>query len=431
MFREEFLHFIWEHKLYLQDGLRTTCGRKLEVMDPGKRNIHAGPDFICARLRAGQLVWVGNVEIHACSSDWKKHGHHVNPAYNNVILHVVNRYRGEVWNSLGHHIFTCVISFPDQLHMRYEDLFRTNQWLPCWNHIRIVPDCLRQKWLSMLSQQRLKLKSQSTCRVLKERETSREEAFFRTIAFSFGHPNNTVPFQMLASRIPYPLLFELRDSLCDLEAMFFGHSGLLNRGKELGPYAGFLKNRYDELRPFLPTPPLPAFLWQYLRLRPAAFPTVRLAQLASLIHHRLPLGQTLLETSTIVELEQLFRVRAGTFWDSHYRFERMAAPFPKYVGIQSVHTLIINAVVPFMKALGETEQCKRYLDWAEMLLFQVKAESNHIIKNWIKFGVRPRNATESQGLIQLYQHYCSCKRCLECMFGEFILDATADEKLQP
>jgi hypothetical protein len=137
------------------------------------------------------------------------------------------------------------------------------------------------------------------------------------------------------------------------------------------------------------------------------------------------------EASSLGELEQLFRVSASTFWDSHYRFGQMASPIPKYIGTQSVHSLIINAVVPFMSALGKAERRKCYLDRADTLLLQVEAESNHIIKNWIKFGVRPRNAIESQGLIQLHQHYCIYKQCLDCMFGAFILDATADEKHQP
>jgi hypothetical protein len=144
----------------------------------------------------------------------------------------------------------------------------------------------------------------------------------------------------------------------------------------------------------------------------------------------MPLGHTLLHASSLPELEQLLRVRASPFWDSHYMFEKVAPPSPKYLGIQSVHLLIINAIVPYLEALGRAEHQQRHLDRAKDLLLQVQAESNHIIKNWIKFGVKPRDASESQGLIQLYQGYCSQKRCLDCMFGAFILDATTDEKLQ-
>lgn len=431
MIREEFLHFIWEHRLFQQEGLKTTCGLALEVIDPGQRNIHAGPDFTCARIRANRLIWVGNVEIHSCSSDWKRHGHQVNPAYDNVILHVVRQYRGEVWNSRGNHVLTCILSVPDHLYQRYEKLIGTSQWLPCCHHIGKIPESLQRKWLSVLGRQRLDLKSQSIYRNLVDKCTSREETFFRVIASGFGLSNNCAPFYMLASRIPFRLLFELRDSLSDLEALFFGHSGLIDRGNELCTYAGFLKGRYSELSTTLPSQPVPAYLWQFLRLRPAAFPTVRLAQLASLIHQRIPLCQTVLHATSLHEMEQLLRVKASTFWDSHYQFERVAPPAPKYFGIQSVHLLIINAVIPYVEALGKAERQQKYIDWARNLLLQVETESNHIIKNWIKFGVRPVNAIESQGLIRLHQHYCRRKRCLDCMFGTFILDETIDEKFQP
>ena len=428
MIREEFLHYIWEHRHYVQENLRTTCGSKLEILDPGKRNIHAGPDFICARLRVGNLIWVGNVEIHICSSDWKHHGHHLDPAYNNVILHVILQYRGEVWNSRGNHIFTCILPITEQLYVRYNELLATWQWLPCENHISQVPEPLHRKWLSLLSRERVNLKSQHTYKILREKRSSREEILFRVFSSSLGLPNNSEPFYRLASSIPFRLLFELRDNLFDLEALFFGHSGLMDHREKPGSYAIFLKSRYRELKRTLSTRPLASSIWQFLRLRPAAFPTVRLALLASLIHSRLPLGYTLLQASSLTELEQLLRVRASPFWDTHYMFEKVSPPNPKYLGIQSIHLLIINAVVPYMEALGRAENQQSYLDRAKNLLLEVKAESNHIIKNWIKFGVRPRDAGESQGLIHLHKGYCRQKKCLDCMFGAFILDATLNEK---
>jgi hypothetical protein len=411
--------------------LRTTCGKNLEIIDPGKRNIHEGPDFTCARIRAGRLIWVGNVEIHVCSSDWKNHGHHLNPVYDNVILHVILQYRGEVWNALGNHVFTCIIPFHEQLYNRYKELLGTREWLPCENHISQIPEPIQRTWLSRLCRQRLVLKSQSTYKILMEKQTSREEALFRIISSSMGLPNNSAPFFMLASRIPARMLYEIRDDLIDLEALLFGHSGLIDRGDEPCAYAMHLKSRYCALSRALTTRPLPPYVWHYLRLRPAAFPTIRIALLASLLHCRMPLGPTLLHISSLPELEQLLRVRASPFWDSHYMFEKVAPLSPKYLGIQSVQLLIINAIVPYMEALGRANHQKSYLVRAKDLLLQVKAESNHIIKNWIKFGVSPRDASESQGLIQLHQGYCRQKRCLDCMFGTYILGTAVDEKLQP
>jgi hypothetical protein len=422
MMREEFLYFIWEHRLYHSEHLRTTCGQNLEIIHPGTRNIHAGPDYSDARIRAGHLVWAGNVEIHTCSGDWKKHGHHLDPAYNNVILHVVHQYRGEVVNASGGHIFTCVISFPQQIYFRYEKLVGCNGWLPCEHHITNVPDTLRRRWLIQLSRGRLEKKSDPVCKLLKDRRLSREETFYRVLAAGFGLPNNSLPFLLLSSRVPYLLLCEIRDSLSDLEALFFGHSGLVDAVQDPSSYSDRLLEHYRRLSTRLSTRPVPAHLWHFHRLRPPAFPTVKLALFSALIHQRLPLEQTILRATSLAELEQMFRVKASSFWDSHYLFGKSALPVPRYLGVQSVQILIINSVVPYLHALGRAEMQKSYMDRARNLLQEVEAESNYIIKNWIKFGVKPRNAQETQGLIQLYRAYCSRKQCLQCMFGVYLLD---------
>ena len=422
MIREEFLYFIWEHRFYRKDQLRTTCGKSLDIIHHGTRNIHAGPDYVHARIRAGSLLWAGNVEIHSCSGDWKKHGHHLDPAYNNVILHVVNRFRGDVLNAAGCRVYTCIISFPVQIYHLYDKLVGCDHWLPCQNQIRKVPDPIRKSWLFQLSRKRLEEKSGYSFRALKEGRLSREETFYRAMAAGFGIPNNSLPFLLLSSRIPHPLLTEKRDSLEDLEALLFGHSGLLEGIRSPSAYSERLLETYRKLSTKLSTRPLAAHLWHFHRLRPAAFPTVRIALFAALLHHRIPMEQTLLHSSSIAELEQMLRVKASAFWDTHHLFEKNVAPAPKYLGAQSVQILIINSIVPYMQALGRADMSKSYIDRAENLLLQVDAESNHIIKNWIKFGVKPRNARETQGLIQLHHQFCSQKACLHCIFGVYVLD---------
>ncbi len=220
------------------------------------------------------------------------------------------------------------------------------------------------------------------------------------------------------------MLFELRENLPGLEALLFGHSGLLDASKVPSPYVDRLKKSYRKLKTALATSPVPGHVWHFHRIRPAAFPTVRLALFASLLHHRTPLEKEVILASSLSELEQVFRVKASEFWDSHYLFDKASQPYPKYLGTQSVHLLIINAVIPYLNALGKAEKQKSYLDRAKDLLIQAEAESNYIIKNWIKFGLKPRNALETQGLIHLYRRYCSQKLCLDCMFGAFILERT-------
>jgi hypothetical protein len=430
MNREDFLHFIWEHGLYRREGMRTTCGNTLEVIRPGGRNIHAGPDYINACIKVGRLVWCGNVEIHSRSSDWENHGHHLNPGYNNVILHVVNQYEGEIKNSGGTHVFTCVLSYPGQLLSRYRQLISNPQWLPCQNHIGKVPAHIKHNWMHILSVNRLKEKTRLNMRILLDLRLSREETLFRAMASAYGLPINNLPFEIVASAIPLHLLLEIRDNVTELEGILFGQSGLISRETCRGPYVCSLLESYQRYSKYLPHHPVSSHLWKFLRLRPASFPTLRMAQFASLLQQHLPLARTLLRASSLVELEQLLRVKASPYWDTHYLFEKQSPPLPKYLGNESVRIQIINAYVPFLRALGRAEKQHSYSNRATEILLELEAESNYIVKKWINFGWRPRNAFESQAMIQLHNAYCKQRRCLECMFGAYFLETTVDEELQ-
>jgi hypothetical protein len=372
------------------------------------------------------------VEIHSCSAQWVKHGHHLDPAYNNVILHVVHQFEGEIRNSNGYHVYTLILSFPGQFYIRFEDLVGNKMWPACHERIRDVPATLQRKWILQLAKKRLEEKSEPKFSILRDLRLSREETLYRAMAAGFGLPNNTLPFQLLASGIPMQLLIEMKSSLSDLEAVLFGHSGLISQdGTGAGTYSHMLLENYRRFNSALTGKPVPCYFWQFLRLRPAAFPTVRVALFASLLHLRLPFAQSVLQACSLPELEQLLRVKASAFWDSHYFFQKDSPPSPKYLGPHSVQLLIINVVVPFLYAVGRAERQMSILHRASDLMHQVEAESNHIIKNWINFGIKPRNAFESQGLIQLHHQYCRQRQCLQCMIGAFILGATVDEKIQP
>jgi hypothetical protein len=73
---EKFLHHIWLYKMY-KPGLYTTIkGEPVEIIHPGFHNKDAGPDFFNAKVKIGDTLWAGNIEIHQNASDWQKHGHH-------------------------------------------------------------------------------------------------------------------------------------------------------------------------------------------------------------------------------------------------------------------------------------------------------------------------------------------------------------------
>ena len=428
MAAEEFIQFIWKHRFYRGAALKTSCGLDLEVVNPGEQNVHAGPDFFNARIRLDGMLWAGNVEIHRYSSDWYKHGHHLDPAYNNVILHVVNNLDSEVANSLGRRIPTLVPDYPASLILRKEELLKNDSWLPCSGYIKNYPTHKLKQWLNKLQVQRTAQKSYRIDGFRSSFYKEREEAFYLALASGFGLPVNSLPFELLSKGIPFQHLNKHRDNLFDLEALCFGHSGLLYPARGMGPYPSSLWERYLELRHHLPGNPVPHHLWKLLRLRPASFPTLRISQFAFTLHQRAPLVDHILSAGSLTELEQLLRAGASEYWDTHYLFGKCSPPSPKYMGQHSVAMLIINVIVPFLHALERVEPGSKSGSRADEILSQMKAESNQVIHNWQKFGIIAGNAQESQALIQLYNVFCKQKRCLECQIGASLIEAAIHEK---
>ncbi len=428
MANEDLLHHVWRYQLFCRGEIKTTCGKNLKVLRPGVQNFHAGPDFFNARIMLDQLVWAGNVEIHLNASDWLKHGHHEDPAYDNVILHVVRNCDSEIWNSRGRRIPTLILHYPEHINARYDKLRSNENWLPCSLYIRKANNVLVQQWFRDLQAERLRQKTHRINRILMHQPIGREETLYRAMGSGFGLPINCVPFEMVTSGLPLNLLIELRDQLQDLEAILFGQSGFLQTRAIQGPYASDLRKRYNERAHNFKVKPVPPHLWKFFRLRPASFPTLRISQFASLIHHRFPMTDSLLLNTSINELEQLLRVRATQYWDTHYVFGKCSPPSVKHLGYQSIRTLIINVIVPFLYMLGKREQRTDAIKQATAILLELQAESNHIIKKWTKFGMKPNNAFESQALIQLHNNYCQQKRCLDCQLGMFFLSTSINER---
>ena len=425
---EDIIQFIWKQRLYKGPLLHTTCGQKLVVLRPGEQNFHAGPDFFNARVRLGPLIWAGNVEVHQRASDWYKHGHHIDPAYNNVILHVVGKHDSDISNSLGRRIPTLVPDYSASLIQQYKALLKNEDWLPCSSYIREYPIHGLKEWLNRLQSQRILQKSQRQYDPRLFIKKGREEALYLALASGFGLPLNSLPFELLSRGIPFKVMTNFRDDPGDLEALFFGHSGLLYPARNQGSYPSSLWERYGELRHFLPGDPVPHHLWKFLRLRPVSFPTLRISQFAHTLHQRIPLLDSILSAASLAELEQLLRSGASEYWDFHYLFGKCSPPCPKYLGQQSVATLIVNVIIPFLHALERLEPGKKYAVRIGEILSQMKAESNQVIHHWNSYGVRAENAGESQALLQLFNVYCKQKRCLHCQIGTSLMEAASREK---
>jgi hypothetical protein len=427
MASEDVIQFLWKHKLSQRKLSFCTCGLDLVVLSPGEQNFHAGPDFFNARIKLGNLIWAGNIEVHQKASDWYRHSHHIDPAYNNVILHLVVDYDADIYNSLGRRIPTLVTDYPDSLIQRYLALKNNEDWLPCGIYLSEFPAGKLKKWLSYLMKQRSQNKCQDIFKLSPSLLKNREEAFYRTLASGYGLSLNSLPFELLSKSIPLNKLSLFRDNLFDLEALFYGHSGLLYPAKDLSPYPSSLWETYKDLRHFVKGDPVPRHLWKFLRLRPASFPTLRISQFVSMLHHTVPLLENILAISSLSEMEQLFRESATAYWDTHYLFGKCSPPKKKYLGQHAVNTLIINRIIPFLQALEQIDPHRSSTNTGAFLT-QMKAESNQIIRNWSSYGIRAKNAGESQALLQLFNVYCKQKRCLDCQIGSGILEASIYEK---
>ncbi|MFH0759047.1 MAG: DUF2851 family protein [Bacteroidota bacterium] len=414
---EAFLQFIWKYRLFNQQDVKTTCGRSLSVIAPGEMNMHAGPDFFNAKIRIDAIIWAGNVEIHLRASDWDKHGHQHDPAYNNVILHVVTDDDRPVLNHRGKRIPTLIPDYPQALHSRYQALLTADSWLPCHSFIHHASTVVIRKWLTTLQSERLVQKSLMISKQIDRNGPDWDISLYKILASGFGLPINSLPFEMTAAGIPYELLIGCRDSVADLEGILFGHAGLLNCVIPQGPYASDLSRRHRHYLKKLSGPTVNRHLWKFLRLRPASFPTLRISQFASLVNLRFPLLQTLLDTSSLAGVEQLLKVCASEYWNTHYTMGKDSSEIPKYLGHESIRTLILNAIVPFLFTLGNRKHHIHAINLGTSLLSELEAESNSITKKWINFGLVPKGAFESQALIQLHNAYCKQKRCLECQIG--------------
>jgi len=388
------------------------------VLSPGERNPHAGPDFFNARIRFKGFIWSGNVEIHLRSSQWKAHKHDRDPAYNNVILHVVLVEDAVCFTASGLQV-PCLIlearSIPERAGQRSRAGF-----IPCGNAICRLPAQERAAFLRSLLRERCKQKQDRVLHLFRRNHFNWERSLQLCLAAAFGLHINAQAFECLLRGIPSPLLMKHRDDRIRLEALLYGRAGLLDTGKQAGPYLKNLRRCYAELNTQLWGRALPLSMWRFLRLRPCSFPTLRISQFAHLIQLYWPLLPHVLEAREASHWDALFRLKASTYWDMHYCFGKASVPGEKWTGRQFRDMLLINAVQPCLMTYGILRKDKWVVKHAQNLLPSLKAESNQVMRIWGGLGLKVHNAAQSQALYYLYLRYCKQKRCGNCLLGKHL-----------
>ena len=419
--KEMFLYYLWENRL-ITGTLSTVSGIPIEIVNPGFRNTDSGPDFLEARIRIGDQHWAGHVEIHVRTSDWLKHGHQHDKAYRNVVLHVVYEHDCMV-NDIP--VLALKGHFDAALYRHYQDLTHAQRWIACERQLDGVQPFAKSTWLERMAIERLQEKSSMVDKLLKANRFDWEDTLYRLLLRYFGMKVNNEAFETLATLLPFKTLLKHADQLVQLEAMLLGCAGFLEiESDEDYPLA--LKREYEAMKAKFNLLTMPVERWKFMRMRPVNFPTVRLAQLAQMIHRHGTLFSRVKEASSVEEIKALFDVKASPYWNTHYRF-CVEGPFkPKHLGDGITDVLVINAIVPLLFCYGKFHKDERYCEKALLLLEQIAAEDNNIIRHYSDRGMAPQNAMQSQALLHLYHTYCRRKRCLECSIGIILLQSNKD-----
>lgn len=419
---ERLLHFVWQHHYREMGKLKSTDGLPVEIIDPGLPNRDAGPDFFNAKIKIDHTVWVGNIEIHPLASDWFRHGHHEDPYYNNVILHVVVKADKSTRNKQGASIPTVCIPYPDKLEQSLRTMIGSSEVLPCAKELRSADSLTMHQILDRMLVERLQQQTERIFRMVKECNGSWEEAFYRSMTRSFGLKTNADPAEQLARSLPLRVLARHKDNLFQIEALFFGQAGLIQRFSNTQcNYLLSLKAEYLYLSKKFGLQPLNGNSWKFMRMRPSSFPTIRLAQLSMLVHRSNALFSKLLEAETFDSISQLLRIPTSTYWETHYTFGNESKKRIKRLGDSSIEIITLNTIVPFCYAYAQSRNTDRLRDKALALLTMLPFERNSTTRIFEREGITGEHAGDSQALVHLMQNYCNPKKCLFCPIGGKIL----------
>lgn len=421
---EAFVQYVWQFQYFDRRELRTTSGDTVEVFDPGTPNFDGGPDFLNARIRIGDMEWIGNVEVHDNASGWRDHRHDHDPAYDNVILHVVWSFNHVAVRQDGSPIPTVALgSRVDRgMILRYTKLLATRSTIPCAARYAAVDAPTRRAMMERAAILRLEEKA-AACRAMWERcNNDWEETLYQLLCRSFGFKVNAEPMEQLARALPFKLILKHCGNLLQVEALLFGMAGFLDTGFR-DTYFLRLKQEYQwlERKYGLNDRKVKPSQWRFLRMRPANFPTLRLAQLAAALHHYPRIFSLARDASNLRTLRSIFVAPQSEFWLRHYRFGLRQNKTIAPMGNASIDNIIVNAIVPLLAAYGRTVDEPFQIDKAIAFLKAIPAEQNSVTRKWNALGDPAGSAFDSQAQIGLYQIFCRARRCLDCSIGSFIV----------
>lgn len=407
--KEEFIYYLWENRL-LSKNIQTVDGDSIYVVSVGNRNYDSGPDFLDARIRIGGTLWCGHVEIHVNASDWFRHGHQNDDAYINVILHVV--YNNDT-DRLAIPTLEIEGKFDESIYVRYNDFLQSRKWIPCERLIAGIQQFTWLSWLERIVVERLESEVKDVFSKLTENGYDWEETLYQRIMRYCGLKVNNDAFERLARLLPLRILRKHLDNKVQIEALFFGCAGFLEQSFNES-YPVLLQREFKILKSKFNLTTMPTVYWKFLRLRPPNFPTIRLAQMASMVCNGENMFSKLLIANDLEPVRNLFNVEVNEYWDTHFQFEKPSRAIKKTLGETAINLLIINALVPVLFSYGIYHDNDELKEKSLGLLNEMEPEDNVIIRKFGSLGVNVRNAQQSQALLHLYNCYCRKRKCLKC-----------------
>ena len=393
---EELMYYVWQQKMF--QSILTLDNTEIEIINPGLRNLDAGPDFFNAKIRINGTLWAGNVEMHVRASDWFRHHHHDDKTYDSVILHVVLQADAVIRLHDGEMVKTVVMKIPQDVMEKYEKLTNRGQIIfsaiNCRKHLNAVPSLILHDWQTSLAIQRMMNKVSRVKDIIDNKQKSWPEAFYVLLCRSLGTGINSDSCERLARSLPYVYLQKHADNIRQLEAMLLGQGNLIEDETTRSEYE-FLRAKFN-LRP------IGNCAWKHSKIRPVSSPRCRLKALSIIINRQPNLFSKILECQDVKSLTKLLYV-------------------PNLLGASTIGSIIINSVIPTIMAYGQWQEdldlCERSIDMLEAL----PSEANRYMEQWISCGIPLRSALESQAMLQLYKEYCEPHRCLKCRIGCWLM----------
>lgn len=423
---EKLMQYVWKHRLWRSEDMVTNTGKKVRVVDPGLLNTDAGPDFFNAKIEIDGHMWVGNVEMHYRATDWKRHHHYSDKAYDSVILHVVAKDDAPVRRTNGELIPQLVLEVSPQFNADYASLVGATIEVPCAEKIKQVPHLTIVEWMEGLAFERLHGKVERIHQLLDSFNGSWEDVCYVTLARNFGFGINNDAFERLARRTPLRLLGKHSDSVLQIEALLFGQAGMLDAQKPgMDSYYNQLCTEYAFLSNKFQLTPMEKESWKLFRIRPQNFPYRRIAMLAQYIEGGFRMMNRILEAEGEKEMRALFEVELSGYWTKHYTFGKPNERATATLSRSSIDIILINTVAPLLYAYGELTGNYEMTDKAIKLLEDLRAENNSIVSHFVAYGIDCPDALTSQALVQLKREYCDARKCIYCKIGHHLLSKAA------